>query len=318
MFSQGLSTTDRLYNPVAEQGATFERHRLALLARHGFDAESTWFTDGAGRRTYAMAAGVGSCPKILIHGGLSEGSEWWPLAGRLNGRVVIPDRPGCGLTYIPDPRRDSFRREAVDWVEHLADELDAPQVDLIGNSMGGYFSMVFALAHPYRVRRLTLVGAPAGLHTSLPLFIRLWGHPLVGRVISRRPIDDPEQLRAVFKRILVANADAIPIEALEVMVEAGNLPGVARYSFSMLRRLTTLRGVRPHLLIDSELTHLRVPTRFVWGTEDAFWGPASADGLCDGMPNAELRLIPGAGHVPQLDRPDDVADAVSSFLDHDR
>jgi len=309
------SSTDRPVDAVSEQRAAFERHRLDLFARHGFDAESTWFRDAAGRRTYAMTGGAGSCPKIMIHGGLSEGSEWWPLAGRLPGRVVVPDRPGCGLTYISNPRRRGFRRDAIDWMAHLVDALDAPQVDLIGNSMGGYFSIVFALAHPDRVRRLVLVGAPAGLHRSLPRMIRLWGHPVVGRVISHRPIDDPEQLRSIFRRFLVTNADTIPTDALQVMVDGAALPGVGRYAFLMLRRLTNLRGVRPDQLITSEMSRLGVPTRFVWGEDDAFCRPDAADDVWKLMPNAELRRIPKAGHVPQLDRPDEVADAVASFLD---
>jgi len=318
MVHTSRSATDMPADETTGQRAAFERHRLEVIAHHGFEAESTWFSDAAGRRTYAMTGGAGSCPKILIHGGLSEGSEWWPLAGRLRGRVVIPDRPGCGLTYVPDPRRRDFRGEAVAWVEHLVDALEVPHVDLIGNSMGGYFSIVFALAHPDRVRRLTLVGAPAGLHRGLPLFIRLWGHPLVGRAISRRPIDDPEKLRAVFQRLLVTHADTIPTEALQVMVEAAALPGVGRYAFLMLRRLTNLRGVRRGLIISSEMPGLGVPTRFVWGEDDAFSRPASAADVWDRMPNADLRRIPEAGHLPQLDRPDDVAEAVSSFLDDAR
>jgi pimeloyl-ACP methyl ester carboxylesterase len=297
------------------QRATFERDRLGLLARHGFDAASTWMTDSDGRTTYAMERGTGSCPKILIHGGLSEGSEWWPLAGRLDGRVVIPDRPGCGLTYIPEPRRSTFRRDAIRWVANLVDALGAPRVDLIGNSLGGYFSLVYALAHPDRVRRLVLVGAPAGLHRSVPLFIRLWGNPVAGRLITRRPPTDPEEMRAIFERVLVSDARRIPREALEITVEGGLLPGVGRHAFQMPRQLTTLRGIRPGLLINSEVEDLGTPTRFVWGEEDAFWPPSLADGLWDRMPDAELWTIPDAGHLPQLDHPDAVAGGVTSFLE---
>lgn len=118
----------------------FRSRRLAWMAENGFDAKERWLSDHAGRQTYTMESGEGACPKVLIHGGLSEGSEWFPLAGTLGGRVVIPDRPGCGLTYKPDPRRGEFRREAVRWMETVVDSIGAPQVDLVGNSLGGYFS----------------------------------------------------------------------------------------------------------------------------------------------------------------------------------
>lgn len=300
---------------VVDQRTAFEQRRLRLLADHAFEATSKWMTDDRGRTTYAMEGGEGDIPKVLVHGGLSEGSEWWPLAGRLGGRVVIPDRPGCGLTYIPQPRRDTFRAEAVRWLTDLVAALDAPQVDLIGNSLGGYHSLVFALAHPNRVRRLVLVGSPAGVHRRVPPFVRLWGNPLTGRLITRHPITDPEKMRSVFQGLLVTDARRIPREALEVMVEAGLLPGVGRYSFEMLRQVIDIRGVRRELLINAELERLAVPTRFVWGEEDAFCPPGDADPVWERMPSAEMWQIPDAGHLPQLDQPDQVADAVTSYLE---
>lgn len=305
---------DQRHTPVSTQRAAFEDMRLDWMADHGLEAISTWITDGAGRQIYAMESGRGDCPKILVHGGLSEGSEWWPLAGRMEGRVVIPDRPGCGLTYLPIPHRDSFRDDAVRWLDDVVDALGVPQVDLIGNSLGGYTSLVYALVHPGRVRRLALVGAPAGLFRKVPFFVRLWGNPVAGQIISRRPITDPEKMRAVFQQILAVHADRIPRRALEVMVAGAALPGVGRYAFQMLREVTNLRGIPPHLLIASELTALQTPTLFVWGEEDAFGVPADADRVWERMPSARLRAVPDAGHLPQMDQPDAVAEAVAGFL----
>ncbi|CAN5887498.1 hypothetical protein BH23ACT5_BH23ACT5_09160 [soil metagenome] len=259
------------------QRAAFEDMRLDLMADHGFEATSTWITDGAGSTIYAMEGGRGECPKILIHGGLSEGSEWWSLAGRLEGRVVIPDRPGCGLTHIPTPHRDRFRDDAVRWLDEVVDALGAPQVDLIGNSLGGYTSLVYALAHPERVRRVALVGAPAGLLRKVPFFIRLWGNPVAGPIISRRPISDPEKMRAVYQQILAVHADRLPRRALEVGVAGAALPGVGRYALQMLQEVTTLRGILPSLLITPDVAGLPTPTLFVWGEEDAFGVPEDAN-----------------------------------------
>ncbi|HSJ33542.1 MAG TPA: alpha/beta hydrolase [Acidimicrobiia bacterium] len=296
------------------QRQTFETARLDLLARHGFEAASRWITDARGRRIYAMERGKGDCPRILIHGGISEGSEWWPIAARLGGRTLIADRPGFGLSCVPDPAR-SFRASALEWMETLVAGLGAPKVDLIGNSLGGYTSLVYALAHPDRVRRLVLVGAPAGLHRRVPLLLRLWGNPLAGRLITARPISDPEQLRKILGSILVVDARNIPRQELEVMVAGGLLPGVPRYTFEMLKEITDLGGFRRKQLIMSEVANLATPTRFVWGDEDAFCTPAAAVPVWDRMSQAELVEISGAGHLPQFDRPDEVGDAVVEFLD---
>jgi pimeloyl-ACP methyl ester carboxylesterase len=99
-----------------------------------------------------IARGSGPCPTLLIHGGLSQAGEWSVLAGRLPGHVLIPDRPGCGLSYPIDYRGVDYRAAAAEWLRDLIDGIGADQVDLVGNSTGGFFSIVFAIAYPDRVR----------------------------------------------------------------------------------------------------------------------------------------------------------------------
>src|SRR5215211_5249583 len=81
------------------------------------------------------------------------------LGGLAPGHVVLPDRPGCGLSYRIDYRSVDYRRAAADWVLDLVESTEAERIDLVGNFMGGYFAMAFAIAHPERVRRLVLLGA---------------------------------------------------------------------------------------------------------------------------------------------------------------
>ncbi len=78
---------------LAPELLAFERDRLALFAHYDFEGESRWISDREGRHTYMIDRGEGRCPTVLVHGGLSEASEWSLLAGRLPGHVIIPDRP---------------------------------------------------------------------------------------------------------------------------------------------------------------------------------------------------------------------------------
>jgi len=95
------------------------------------------------------------------------------LAGRLEGPLVVPDRPGFGLTYPVDYRKVDFRSEAAGWMLDLVEGLGVEKVNLIGASMGGFFAMALATAYPQRVRRLILLGSAAGLFRGFPLFLRL-------------------------------------------------------------------------------------------------------------------------------------------------
>lgn len=295
---------------------TFERKRLQLFADNGFAGESRRISDRDGRSTYLIGRGDGRHPTVLLHGGLSEASVWCLLAGRTPGRVIIPDRPGCGLSYQIDYRRLDFRKAAVDWLLDLVDGLEAEQVDLVGSSMGGFFAMAFAAERPERVRRLVLVGAPAGLDAEVPLFPRLWGNPVVGPVVGRlvAGMNSAEELRGRVFRMLVAHPEKLPRPFLELALAAQKLPGAGIAAHTMLRSVLTMRGWRAHLMMRDDLAKLALPTLFVWGDKDAFAPPSSGEDMAARMADARIEIVEDAGHLPHLDQPTAVATSINRFL----
>jgi pimeloyl-ACP methyl ester carboxylesterase len=303
---------------TAPELAEFERKRLALFARHGFSGESRWVSDTEGRNTYVIGRGGGPCPTVLVHGGLSQAGEWFSLAGLVPGHVIVPDRPGCGLSYPIDYRKVAdFRQDAVAWLRDLLDGIDADQVDLVGNSMGSFFAMAFAIAHPHRVRRLVLVGAPVGLgDMRAPLFMRLWALPITGPLISKLKITDPEKLRRQVYPLLVAHPEAVPLDFLELDVAQATIPGVGRTSYTGLRALSTWRGIRPELILRDEMGQLPTPTLFVWGDADAFVPPSVGREVAATMPDARIEVLPDTGHLPHVERPETVAGVINGFLGH--
>ena len=247
--------------------STFERRRLQLFADNGFAGASRRVTDRDGHTTYLIERGDGQHPTLLLHGGMAEASVWSLSAAPLDGHVIIPDRPGCGLSYRIDYRRTDFRMAAADWLLDLVDGVQADQVDLVGNSMGGYFAMAFATRYPDRARRLVLVGAPAGLDTEIPLLPRLWGNPIVGSVVSKivAKIKSAEDLRKRVFPMLVAHPEALPLEFLEIALAAQKIFGAGVAAHTMLRSVLTMRGWRRHMLMRDALAELAVPSLFVWG-----------------------------------------------------
>lgn len=288
-----------------------------MFAAHGFDAQSQRVRDRAGRETYLAVGGTGSTTRILIHGGMAEAGNWAVLAGRLDGRLVLADRPGHGLSYDIDYRKvDDYFGAAADWLKTIVDGLGEPQVDLIGSSMGGFFSTAFTVTHPERVRRLVLVAAPAGLSRHLPIFPRLAGNPITGRLLFRSPFDNPEQLRNRAYPSLVVNLDRVPADQLEVEFQAGLRPGFGLMAHSMFRAVADLRGWRTRYLINGHLVNLDTPTLIAWGEQDtSFYPPALGQDIAANMPNAEFVNLPEAGHAPWIDQPDLAAEAINSFLD---
>jgi pimeloyl-ACP methyl ester carboxylesterase len=292
----------------------FELKRLALFAEHGTTGHSLRIPDHHGRETYAVICGDGPLPTVLVHGGIGDGSEWALLAGRLDGSLIIPDRPGYGLTYRVDYRRLDLRRAAADWLLELVDGLGLGTIDLLGASMGGFFAMAFATRHPERVRRLILLGAPVGLHREIPLFLRLWGNPIVGRLISRMKIRDADTLRKRAFAGLVAHPERIPASFLEIQLAGGALPGTALATRTMLQAVTSLAGLRPGLWIGEDIVRLEVPSLFVWGAEDGVAPPSIGAHYSRRMREAKLNIVDDAGHMPHVDEPRAVAAIVHSFL----
>lgn len=294
----------------------FERDRLALFHSHGFAGKSRRFDDGAGGMTYAVVGGEGDRPTIVVHGGLADAGVWAPVASRLPGALVIPDRPGHGLTSPIDYTGKDYRKLAEEWLLSVVDGLGARKVDLVGNSMGGYFSMAFALRYPERVRRLALVGAPAGIDRTLPLFLRMWGRPVVGNLISAMMArtTDPEALRTRVMAPMCSHPERISIEQLRISIAAASKPGWHVTARSMIAAVSDLGGWRPELSLREEMTRLEVPTLFSWGDKDSFAPPSSGQALASKMPDARFELLEDVGHLPQLDDPAAVAESLTRFF----
>lgn len=292
----------------------FESRRLKHMHSQGFDCEPVRLTGPSGD-TYAMVGGAGTPPRLLIHGGLSDGSVWAPLAGLLDGHVVIADRPGHGLSYEVDYRKvKSFRDAAAGWVREVADGLGTNTIDLVANSMGGYFATAFAAAHPDRVRRLVLVGCPAGIAVDAPMWLRLWGNPITGQVIRRIKPKDVDQFRTTIQAPGVAHLERVSRAQSEIEYAACLQPGFELAAYTMFRALTTLGGWRAGEMLDETMAEIAVPTLFAWGERDSVAGPEMGRSLAEGMPDARLEVIGDAGHVPWMDAPQPVAEVVNAFL----
>jgi pimeloyl-ACP methyl ester carboxylesterase len=292
----------------------FERDRLALFAEHGTHGRSRWIPDHQERETYALVRGHGAVPAILVHGGIGDASEWVLLAGRLDENLIIPDRPGYGLTYRIDYRKLDLRRAAADWLLELIDGSGLERIDLLGASMGGFFALAFATRHPERVRRLVLLGAPVGLHRDIPFFLRLWGNPVVGRLISRMKIRDADTLRKRAFAGLVAHSERVPSGVLEIQLAGRELPGTALTTRTMLHAVTSLRGLRDGSWLGEDIVQLEVPSLVLWGARDGLAPPSIGAEFTRRMPEAKFIIVDDAGHIPHLDQPEAVAATVHAFL----
>jgi pimeloyl-ACP methyl ester carboxylesterase len=289
---------------------TFRRARINAFTSRGFDVSEAWVARPDGGRTYVVCGGEGDCPKVLVHAGIGNTADWAPLAPLLDGRVVIADTPGFGLSYAPAGGYSNFGAVSARWILEVIEGIGADRVDLIGCSMGGYGAINFAATHPERVRRLVLSGSVGGLFCDIGRFLKLWTIPFLGRAVSNVPMRNIETVRTRMFGPYVADPTALPDDLLEVALIGMNLPGARTSSRAIVRSVATHRGWRPDMRVDDLLARTGIDTVFVWGDRDVHASPQVARDLSSRMANARVIEITGAGHLPHLDHPQAVAAAI--------
>ncbi len=295
----------------------FEESQKKLLVKHGTKAISRYFSLKELKiKVHLLEVGEGE-PVLLIHGGGAMAISWEPLLSLLQHHfhLYVPDLPGCGLTEKINYRGLSFREYAIKFVESVLAELGIQKISLIGNSIGGYWGIVFSLACPEAVKKLVLIGAPSGIDKWAPLLLRLFGIPVFNRFLYAT-IAKPslKGIRDLFQLLLVANIDRISPEYLECTYLNSMLPGSGESWLSMLEEVVTPIGWNIKYYIRDELMNLQQPILFIWGDKDAFAPPSSGEEACKMMPNARMKVISNAGHLPWLDEPEQCAELIINFL----
>ena len=104
---------------------------------------------------------------MFVHGLGGQWQNWLENIPRLaqDRRVVAMDLPGFGLTPEPEDDEKITIPRYGRWVNELGDRLELGQVELVGNSMGGYIAAEVAIQFPERVAQLVLVSA-AGISSA--------------------------------------------------------------------------------------------------------------------------------------------------------
>ena len=289
----------------------FRDAQARLLEAYGAQADSH-FVDLAepALRTHYLECGQGDAV-MMIHGGNSWAASWAPLLQPLSRHfhLYIPDRPGCGLTEKVNYRGVPFRENSVAFVKSFLDLIGVERVSLVGNSMGGYFALAFALAHPQRVVKIALIGAVPLINEAMPIPHRVLSVPGLNRLIWRRVLASAAPPRALY-----AQPEKLRPEVLTCARVGARLPGAMKSWLTMVEEVGTLAGYRSRYNLKGEMNSLRVPTLFIQGDQDGFGTVASEERVQKDMPSSELEVVRNAGHVPWYDETAHCSRALLDFL----
>ncbi|HET6965042.1 MAG TPA: alpha/beta hydrolase [Acidimicrobiales bacterium] len=253
----------------------------------------------------ATVRGNGTPAVVLLHGQPGTGGDWHWVAPLLEDRytLVIPDRPGYGRTGGQATGFAGNARATVD----LLDRLQLERAVLVAHSWAGGVALAAAISHPERVAGLVLASS-VGPGERFGWDDRVLAAPLVGEAIAAATIGG---LGLVLGRRRVQSAAARRLdgrahEAVQALTRLTRGGSRVWRSFVTEQRamLDELEG------LGEGLAAIHAPTVVLHGRSDRLVPPAVAESLAAAIPDAELRVVPDAGHLLPHDRPQDVAAAV--------
>lgn len=239
-------------------------------------------------------------PVVFIHGWTLDLEVWDPQAAALAGafRVLRYDRRGYGLSD-GDPGRAADAQD----LEQLLDRLQLARPVIVGLSQGARVALAFALAHPERLAGLVLDGPPDEV-----------GDP---ETTGDEDFSIAEYRALVRKRGVEAFRDAW--RAHPLMRLYGADPAAAALVSRMLARYPARDLAGPALppaapAGNAALAQLRLPALVVNGEFDTPIRRRAGEALARAIPDAGRIVVPGAGHLPNLDNANAYNDAIRGFL----
>jgi 3-oxoadipate enol-lactonase len=238
--------------------------------------------------------GVASAtPIVFLHGVGSDKSVWRPQLEhfRYERRAVAFDYPGYGDSdpAIPDMTRDDYAATIL----AAMTELGMDRAHVCGLSLGGVVAIAMHAAWPKRIASLILADTFAE-------------HP-DGRAIYERSIAASEDLRGLAENrvdVLLAQPSAPDVRSEVVETMARIDPDAYRV------------GARAVWLAEQtdRAAAIRIPTLILCGAEDRVTPPSLSRSLAKLIPGSTCELIEAAGHICNLERPDEFNTLVGAFI----
>lgn len=274
---------------------------FATEARLSFSGIHSSFTridlPGVGRVRIHYYAGGSGPPVVLVHGLGGRAEDWAPLMPQLvrdHHRVYALDLPGYGRSDWPTNATYSIQEEARA-VEAFLDDRHLAQTDLGGWSMGGWVAMRVALDEPQRIRRLMIFDS-AGIRWALT-----WNPAIF------EP-DTPQKLQTMDNLLMPNGAPHVP-----AFIAHDIFRFVKKHGWVVRRNMDSMLTGRD--LLDGKLGALKMPMLIVWGKQDHLIPVSVGEQIHRDVPQSELAIFDGCGHLAAGYCAAQVGPVVKGFLD---
>lgn len=257
------------------------------------------FVESEGERIYFESWGTGETV-VLSHGMGGNHAIWYQQVPALAAeyRVVTWDQRGFGQST--DLTGNLGPGPSVRDIAHILDHLEVDSAHLVGQSMGGWASLGFALTYPSRTLSLVLADTIGGIFTPTirQAFVEY------GRLMAVSP--PPDQLPLGMHPAVGAQLGAEDIAQSFLYSQIG---GLAAPPSPM--EITELLLASDHT---EQLESLQAPLLFIVGQNDPIFPPALIEQAAVLVPDSEVSVVANTGHSPYFERADEWSDLVLAFM----
>ncbi len=299
---------------------------IAVVWVLGNGAHRLWREDqahdapGAGRGRWVTAGDVQihvteqgpvDGPRLVLVAGTGAWGGTWasnvdPVLAA-GWRVVTIDLPPFGFSSRPADHNYSRHAQAQRLVAAIRSLGGAPVV-LLGHSYGGGPAAEAAMLEPAMIHHLILVDAAIGLRNtsdaactadSEALTLLAW-RPLRSLVVANtatQPLLAQSLLRQFVARKEVVTPQRAALYAVPMRVR-GTSAAIGDWAYQFATSCESARSRSA-----AGFAALRMPMTLLWGEQDDITPPAQARALAAAAPGSRLVMLPGVGHIPQIEDP---------------
>jgi len=267
------------------------------------------FVQVNGMKVHLQRAGNGP-PLLLLHGLVGSARNWQQNIDFLSLHATVY---AIDLFNMGESERvaglDAGLKATADGLAALLDALDLRQADIAGHSHGGAVALMLAARHPERVRKLVLF-APANPFCDFAhQAIRFYQTPFGSRIARLIPWL-PRRLKATALSRMYGDPTKVVKGTLEGYTNGLQVPGTMDHILHILQSwfddMRLLSGVLSRLA--------EKPTLLIWGDRDRTVGVSSAHRLQQILMKSQLLIIPGVGHIPFAEMPEECNRAMGDWL----
>jgi pimeloyl-ACP methyl ester carboxylesterase len=253
-----------------------------------------------GQNIHYAEAGSGP-PVILLHGLWGGLNEWAPIVDPLSEthRVIVMDFIGFHGSDKPDTQYHNALLSQ--YLAGFIKAMNLTDVTLMGHAMGANTATYTAVHHPENLKALVLVDGA--------------GYRSPDRDLSKTPSEG--MIR--FRRVATGSSLESTRGLLERRVENKSIVTDAWVEEAFGLWVNSARAIGDMMtdggdVTEEEMREIGLPTLVVWGAGDKVFPPDNAERLKVDIENAEVHVIEGSGHLPQMEQTDAFLDAVVPFL----